>query len=476
MPLLSVNAVRRCGAVLAGAFLMTWPTLYNRYPLLYPDSMSYLEDGRLVARAVFLHKFSSDYGGRSFIYCLGILPFHWNVNPWPIVGLNAVLTAYVLWLVVRSLFPQQTVTHYLALILPLSMFTGLGWFVGWIMPDILGPVLYLSMYLVVFARESLSRTERLTLLLIAWWAVASHVTHLMLAASLCLLLVPVLVLQSQPTRRWLRAVGGVAMIVLVVAASHLALHLYLYGEPSLNGKRPPFLMARVIADGPGRWYLQRHCGDLHLAICDHLHDLPNNVGKFLWGIDGIWDSSSADEQERLRRDEMPVVLGTLRAYPQEELIISADHFWRQLQTFGLSDYDPNPWIFEMIDIALPGARAPYLQSRQAQETLHEEFFTSVQEWTVMASLVVIAVWTLFVRQWSRRVVGLTAIIVFVVIANAAVTGILSNVEDRYQARVIWLVPLLAGVLVLEWLDHYPRQDCKGEPRLQESACTNLSDV
>src|SRR5260370_14032166 len=110
----------------------------------------------------------------------------------------------------------------------------------------------------------------------------------------------------------------------------------------------------------------------------------------------------------------------------------------------------------MIDIALPGARAPYLQSRQAQETLHEEFFTSVQEWTVMASLVGIAVWTVFVRQWSRRVVGLTAIIVFVGIANAAVTCILSNVDDRYQARVIWLVPLLPWWLVLACLTHLSR--------------------
>ncbi len=60
---------------------------------------------------------------------------------------------------------------------------------------------------------------------------------------------------------------------------------------------------------------------------------------------------------------------------------------------------------------------------------------------------------MFVRQWgSPRVIGLTAVIVFVVVANAAVTGVLSNVEDRYQARVIWLVPLLAGVFVLTWLD------------------------
>jgi len=40
--------------------------------------------------------------------------------------------------------------------------------------------------------------------------------------------------------------------------------------------------------------------------------------------------------------------------------------------------------------------------------------------------------------------------------NAAFTGVLANVEDRYQARVIWLVPPLAGVLVLTWLDERRR--------------------
>ena len=474
-PLLRFYPINRSGAVLAAAFLMTWPALYNRYPLLYPDSMSYLEDGPLVARALFLHKFSVDYGGRSFIYCLGILPLHWNVTPWPIVALNALLTAYVIWLAVRSILPQQTLMRYCALVLLLSMFTGLSWSVAWIMPDILGPALYLSIYILVFAPESLSRSERVIVILIAWWSVASHVTHLLLAVGICVLLA----LPPLSRRLWapyrLRAVGGVAMIVLAAAAVHMALHWYLYGEPSLNGKRPPFLLARVIADGPGRWYLQQRCGDLHLAVCTHVHNLPDNVGDFLWGVDGIWLSSSEDERERLRDEETAIVVGTLRAYPREEFIISAGHFGEQLHTFGLSDYDPNPWILQMVDKVLPGTRSRYMQTRQAQETLHEEFFASVQNWTVMGSLVVIAVWIVFVRQWSRRVIGLTTIIVFVVVANAAITGILSNVEERYQARVIWLVPLLAGVLVLEWLDYHPRRDCKADPGLQDSVYTNLTD-
>jgi hypothetical protein len=467
----SAEIVRHICVVLLAALLISWPALYNGYPLLYPDSMSYLQSGARVAQALLRHKFSADYGGRSFIYCLGILPLHWNITPWPIVVFNAIVTAYILWLVGRSILPRRTAIRFFALIVPLSFLTGLGWFVGWIMPDIFGPVLYLSIYLLVFSHEDLSRAERLAVILIAWWAVGSHITHLTLAAGLCVLLAVVLVLQRESTRRRLGAVGGVAMIVLAAAAAHMALHAYLYGEPSLNGKRPPYLMARVIVDGPGRWYLQQHCGEVHLAICAQVLQLPDNVGDFLWADQGIWLSSSPDQRERLRHDELPLVLGTLRAYPRQELIISADNFWRQLHTFGLSDYDPNPWILQMMDTVLPGARARYLHTRQAQERLHEDFFTSVQEWTVMASLVVIAVWILVVRQWrSPRLVGLTTIIVFVVIANAAITGILSNVEDRYQSRVIWLVPLLAGVFLLTWFDQQhiapllPHVDVSGLPR------------
>ena len=78
------------------------------------------------------------------------------------------------------------------------------------------------------------------------------------------------------------------------------------------------------------------------------------------------------------------------------------------------------------------------------ETLHEEFFATVQDWTVITSLVVLGTWFAFGRHWSGRSVGLTTIIETVVIANAAVTGIMSNVEDRYQAALsgpcrCWLV-------------------------------------
>ncbi len=450
---LTFRSLWRGSAVLLGALLLTWPALYNGYPLIYPDSLSYIESGRPVARALFLHNFADYYGERSFIYSLVILPFHWNITPWPIVVLQALLTAYVIWLVVRSLLPRQTVTHYFFLVVPLTLFTGLGWVVGLIMPDILGPVLYLSIYLLVFAPETLSRAERLTVVPIACWAAASHVTHLILAAGMCLLLASLVVVWRHSTRiRW-RAVGGVAVILLIAAAAQYALYAYLYGKPSLTGDRPPYLTARIITDGPGRWYLERNCPNVKLAMCNYVHRLPESTDDFLWDANGIWQNASQETQELLLRQEMPFVLATLRAYPREQLSISFRNFWRQLIRFGVFN-GPSGWISDDFENAFPGARWRYLQSRQAQQTLPSEFFTSLQAWTVIASIVSLGVLVpLMRRHLSHRLVGLTAVIFFAVVANAFVTGVLSEVDDRYQVRVIWLLPLLAGAFVLEWINH-----------------------
>jgi hypothetical protein len=462
------------GAVLAAALVMTWPALYNRFPLLYPDSMSYLEDGPLVARAIFQHKFSADYGGRSFIYCLGILPLHWNISAWPIVGLNVLLTAYFIWLVMRSILPRQSLRRYLVLVLLLSLLTSLAWFASLIMPDILGPVAYLSIYLLVFARETFSRLEHLSVAVIAWWAIASHVTHLMLATGICLLLALLLVRQRQFVHSRLKALVEVGLIITLAAGAQLAVHDYLYGKPSLNGKRLPFLMARVIADGPGEWYLENNCGQVKLAICDYLDELPMDTDDFLWAADGIWQRATEQTKARLREEEIPFVLATLRAYPRQQLFKSAANFWYQLTTFDLSLFHPNDWVLQEFDRVLPAERSSYIQSRQARDALPYEVFTSIQDCAVIAALVLIGVFT--PRLWrgrSARLAGLALIILSTVVGNAMVTGTLSMVENRFQSRVVWLLPLLAGVFTLDWLDAWRKPEPRAiTPSVREDGSRN----
>ena len=84
----------------------------------------------------------------------------------------------------------------------------------------------------------------------------------------------------------------------------------------------------------------------------------------------------------------------------------------------------------------------------------DDFSTLAQNSTLILSLVLIGLFAPSV--WRRRrskLIGLTAVIVFVILANAFFTGVLANVEARYESRVIWLLPLVAALPVLEWLNH-----------------------
>jgi len=445
-------SVKRGLAVLAGAMMLAWPAFFNGFPLLYPDSMTYLDDGRLVARAIFLHDFSRYYGVRSLFYSLGILPLHWNINPWPVVALQCLLVAWVVYLVVRSISPRHTLARYLILIALLSVLTSAGWYAAFIMPDILGPVLYLTIYLLVFAPQTLSRRVRFALYPIAWWCITAHATHLLLAAALCGLLVAFAAFERSRFVCRLKAIGQVAAIIALAAVSQMALNGYLYGRTSLNGERPPYLTARILADGPGRWYLERHCARLDWATCDELHAPPTDADGFLWGPGGPYDAGTESDKRRIEDEEMRFVMATVRAYPSQQFSRSAVNFKGQLMAFGLYGFDPSPWILGDFDQVLPGARSGYLHSRQANSRLPLDLLTVVQFWVIVASLGVIVLAASFLgRRHSLPLAGLSLIIVSMVVANAFAGGVLSVVDDRYGCRVIWLIPLLAGLTILDSL-------------------------
>lgn len=446
-------AILNAAAVIAGALLLSWPAIFNRFPLLYADSMTYLADGAPVARAIFLHQFSDYYGMRSLIYSLGILPFHWNISPWPIVALLSLLVAWVVWLVVRALSRRHATVRYLALILALSLLTGIGWYASFVMPDVLGPLLYLAFFLLFFARETLSRAERIGLYAIAWWAIASHASHLLLAAALCGLLALCAAFDRRPILRRTLALAEPMAVLALAAASQMALYWYLDGKPSLNGQRPPYLTARVIADGPGRQFLRTHCDRMQWAACGHLDGLSSDPDSFLWGPDAPYENASEDEKRRFEAEDAPFFLATVRAYPREQFEKSAANFGRQLLAFGIYGFDASDWIGEQFKQVIPASKPSYLQSRQAANELPLDLASDVQTWTVIASLAILS--TLIPLLWRSRPIRLAAlglVSVSMVVLNAAVTGVLSTVDDRYQCRVVWLIPLLAGVSFFAWLD------------------------
>jgi hypothetical protein len=437
-------------AIFLGALFMAWPAFLNGFPIMYPDTLDYLQAGRLVARALFLHRMSSFYGLHSLIYALGILPLHWDITVWPVMALQCLLTSYVLWLVVRSIVPTQTASRFLILMLFLCLLSSLSWYGSFVMPDILGPDLYLCIYLLVFARASISRMERYSLYLICWWAIASHFTHLVVVIGLCFLLALLAIFHSKPLRKNLIPAAELASLILLATCAQIALDTYLDSQ-STNRMIPlPFLIPHLIGNGPGKQYLQTHCGEANWEICKYTNHLAGNGKDFLWKSSGAWMSATEDSKKLILSQDLPLALAIVRAYPMEELEQSALNSWIQLKSFELQVAERHIVVERQIAQAWPSEQSKFFASRQPRGQLPRRLFTSIEYCVVIVSLLGLA--ALLPWLWRRRparLLGMGLVILSTIILNAIVIGTLAMVENRFQARVIWMVPLLAALCALD---------------------------
>jgi hypothetical protein len=435
--------------------MLSWPAIFNGFPLLNPDSGEYLATGHTVLRKLLGGDVPAWMlaSNRSEVYAAGLSLLEWGSNIWPVVAAQALMTAFVLWLVVRSLC-QRPVRVYLALVAGLSFLTSVAWYASFAMPDILGALVYLGLYLVVFAGESLRPWEAAAVSAIVWWGAMAHNSHLLLAFVECLLLVVLWVARFfalgsalRGRGRWLLwAVGVIAL----AAGTQAAVHERLHGRASLFGSHPPYVTARVLADGPARLYLQQHCAALTWEICRHVDNLPTDEQKFIWQPGNIWSSATPEQRERLRAEEMPLVLATLRAYPLQQTEASLKNALRQLVFMGPAEFIDAPYFTKAtLDGIAPGVDAKYRRTVQARNGMPQTFVRRAQIVVVALSvLVIVGCLPWLLRSGDRRLMGLAVIVVSVVPANAFVTGALSALDARYQGRVAWMVVLLAAMLCL----------------------------
>jgi hypothetical protein len=445
--------VRRISTILLAlltAPLLIWPALANRYPLLFPDTLDYLGEGRPTLYALLHANHPAFHGMRSAIYSLGIYVFHLNRTPWPILALHAAIVAYPVYLTVRSVHPKHALNSTLAILAVLSILTSLSWYISLLMPDILGAPLYLAIYLLTFARPTLTRAEQGIVALLAIFCATAHTTHLLLAIVLCALLAAAQLVRTSRLRIKSSSLVLSCSVIAVAALTQLTINARLYGHATLDGNRPPYLEARLVADGPGKLFLRQRCAQLDWLLCRHISQLPDNDDDFLWAEGGIWPSATPAEQIEFRREELSLALATLRAYPRQQMTISLGNAARQLIGFGLDDFDNNDWMQANLETVLLNSHAAYARSLQSRDAVPWRPFTVLQNSTVLISLaVLIALFPPLVRRRSSRLLGLAALIITAVLANAAVTGALSEVDSRYQARVVWLIPFLAALFLLD---------------------------
>ena len=341
--------------------------------------------------------------------------------------------------------PNVTHLRFLLIVLALSLFSPLSWYVSNVMPDLFSGLFVLAGLLLILAKDRLNDVEYLFTCLVFCVAITVHTSHVLVIVLLSM----ALPLMPSLRRRWMcfRLPVTIWMVCVVVSiVTIVSVNSSLHGRPSLTSPAaPPFLLARIVADGPGERYLRKHCPDLSFAVCAYLDVLPGSELKFLWKPDGVMKQASPEDRARIRQEEMTIVLNTVRAYPFLQLQASMRNFiWQFFDFHRLSGFGSN----ETIERGARKDYPKYFESRQYQGRLHQVTVGRIHLLGVIVGLFGCA-YSLASRcgEQSDRFRYMCVITIFALSANAAVMGILSGPFPRYQGRMIWIVPLLALLAV-----------------------------
>jgi hypothetical protein len=443
--------------------LLVWPLILFGRPAYFYDSVNYYSGGR-VAVAFAVGKVASQFGpatfqpatrpaggeatpgapptraARSILY--GVAAYLLSAPAGKMITLvlaQAVVTALTITIVSTALGATGFWAFGIVAV-TVAVATPAACFADFAMPDIFAGLAICIFAVLTTHFNHLSGGTRLTLVAVGGFAVASHSSHLPLATGMCLLGAGWIVLALPPTERRSPAIGWLlAPLALGTAATILA-GLVGFGELSLAPKRFPLTLARSLEDGPARWYLERNCATRRYTICEvYGNDLPGNVIDLLWGDGNLGSRATPAQMDRIRAEELEIVLRAAEAYPSAQAARTLTNIAEQLLHFGLNSTRFNQRF------AFDAAGTPYLELLNVD---HGKILDAMETLFILSTLLAIgwAFWRFRALQSDER--AMLLLVAAGIVGNAVVCAVFSGVADRYQARVIWVLPMISVAMML----------------------------
>ncbi len=435
------------GWVALFALLLTWPMVYNGFPLVFSDTGAYLASGveRFVPgdRPVFYGLFlaaASSLGGLSFA-----------------VFVQALCVAYVARLFLMWAAPDAPRSVLAFAFLAIAALTPVAWLSSWLMPDIFGSLVVLTAILFVQGFEVLRLSQRVWLALILLLALLTHTGNLLLFGAM--LVATALVGTLFKLRICWRGVASATLIALMAALLSILSNALAHGRWTINPGSQAFLAARLVGDGFMKPFLDRHCpSEPTLPLCperDSLQGMTNN--NFLWDKPSLADSTGAWNRRAAEYHALNTRVMQDSAGPILAAALGNTLKLLNRSQFGADPLDPNLQSYssgatptrQRIEQYFPRAKPRFLAARQQTEQLHLTAINRLHLWWTWISyaLLVFAAAAAYQAR-NQRVLALVAVVAIALVLNAAIHGTLSGVYTRYQVKVTWLATLVASAAFL----------------------------
>ncbi|WP_424813302.1 hypothetical protein [Roseococcus sp. YIM B11640] len=424
-------------AVLLGGLLLIWPAFVNRYPIIFSDTGAFLDQ---TVTPLMIWDKPWIYGPFAWI-------FHQHLTLWGVVVAQGLIVSHLLWLLARTLGLASPGRH-LAICLALAALTAAPWSAALVMPDIMTPAAVVSAGLLGWGWDRLGRWERGWLLILGCVATASHLSNLPVIFALTVL--------AGLLRTGWASVARVAAPLLGAVALLLATNLVGHGRLSISPYGSTFFLARLIADGPAARTIAAECPASGWYLCAFADRLPTNSDDFLWRPDspvnrGLDGQAIFLGGVILAPEARAIIATTLRREPLSVLADMARNFLGQLRRSQVGDtlsrHDVGEGVRGVLARGFPASEvARFDNSLQMQDRLKpigralNPLYSAV---LILATPLALLGWWRAHRERDARRLGLLLCLLVGLAGNALATGALSMPHHRYQARIVWLLPLAA---------------------------------
>jgi hypothetical protein len=485
------NAFSRLLVWIAMSFLLSWPCWLNGQPFFFPDTSAYVKGAARVALLVAdnassrawlapgiqptseagaqqdrhppvrLEMQASRYtsspekngviAGRSVYYGLFILLVSSLLGLGAVAFTQAFLSCVLIVTTLRTMFHIHD-RHIVLILLALAIGTPLPFFNSMLMPDIFAG---LGMYALaaLMLLPAASPGSKLFWSAMVAAAVLFHTANIVILAGLFMLILLARLCFRPAVHIPAPAVLLVAALLVVGIAGEALFAYGLRHYTSTAPIRPPFVTARLLADGPGKSFVTENCPRAGFEICRYqklLEAAPAGTSsdEYLWSVDprrGVFTLAPRESRIKLANQDAGFAAAVARHYPGAVLRTSLRNVDLQIASIGLAEFQYSRGSVLAYSYKLPAATVLALQqSRAANGRFHVGVFEFLTRIFCLAAYVACAAYLLELFR-QRRYAGLLFVLAVLsgLLINALVCGILSTPHDRYQARIIWLLQLSA---------------------------------
>jgi hypothetical protein len=451
--------------------LFLWPAIYNGQPFFYPDTGAYIRgfdagvvwltgkrsawttwasalpdpqgtsDKPSVKRTKSLQSPSFIIAGRSVSY--GALLYLGELlgGLWASVVIQAAFALAAVSLTLKH-FKLFTLPNLLVTAGVLGLVSSLPFFAAFLLPDVFAGLSLLAAANLLALGDRLKRWERVFWLSILTAAVIFHPSHL----AIVLMLLGAAIIGRLVSAK-ISPVGTMALVLAAIIglASEIGFGLIVEKVLKVQVSRPPVIMGRIIADGTGAAYLREKCPQAGFVVCKFVDRLKSNSDAFLWDRDGIYRPAQITERKALGEEQYRFAAAVLAYDPVGQITATLSDGVQQLKAMGLSDFTDGA---EQAFAQLPPVYAEQMiSSRLWQQDFPIASFSKLTVLVAMFSLIFIVV--TLIKHWNT-ISASQKLFCFVIFlgqfANALICGGLSGPHERYQARLAWLIPLVALLL------------------------------